>query len=79
MTDCEDTFVRPSLKGWASRWLSGKESACQCRRLQFDPRFRKIPWGRKWQSAPVFLTEKSHGQRMLAVYGSWVCKESDTT
>ena len=29
------------------RWRSGKESACQCRRLKrrrFDPWVRKIPW-----------------------------------
>ena len=25
------------------RWLRGKESACQCRRLGFDPWVRKIP------------------------------------
>ena len=25
------------------RWLSGKESACQCRRYRFDPWSRKIP------------------------------------
>ena len=24
-------------------WLSGKESACQCRRLRFDPWVRKTP------------------------------------
>ena len=24
-------------------WLSGKESACQCRRPEFDPRSGKIP------------------------------------
>ena len=29
-------------------WLSGKESACQCRRLKFDPWVRKIPWRREW-------------------------------
>ena len=28
-------------------WLSGKESACQCRRLRFNPWVRKIPWRRK--------------------------------
>ena len=33
----------------ASRWLSGKESVCQCRRWGFDPQIRKIPWRRKWQ------------------------------
>ena len=26
------------------RWLSSKDSACQCRRLGFDPWARKIPW-----------------------------------
>ena len=29
--------------GWLPSWLSGKESACQCRRREFDPWFRKIP------------------------------------
>ena len=29
---------------------------------------RKIPWRRKWQSTPVFLPGKSHGQRSLADY-----------
>ena len=32
-----------------SRWLSGKESACQCRRCGFDPWVRKISWRREWQ------------------------------
>ena len=30
-------------------WLSGKESACQCKRQGFDPWISKIPWGRKMQ------------------------------
>ena len=29
---------------------------------------RKIPWKRKWQPTPVFLSGESHGQRSLAVY-----------
>ena len=28
---------------------------------------------------PVFLPEKSHGQRSLDGYSSWGCKESDMT
>ena len=28
-------------------WLSGKESACQCKRLEFSPWVRKILWRRK--------------------------------
>ena len=50
-------------------WHSGEESACQCRRLkrhQFDPWLGKIPWRRKWQPTPVFLSGKFHGERNLA-------------
>ena len=32
--------------------LSGKESACQCRRCEFNPWVGKIPWKRKWQPTP---------------------------
>ena len=56
------------------RWLSGKESACQYRRLKrhrFNPWVRKIPWRRKWQSTPAFLPGKSRGQWSLAVYSPW--------
>ena len=63
------------------KWLSGKESACQFRRCRFNPWVGKIPWRRKWQSTPVFLPGKSHGQRrqskQATVYG--VAKELDMT
>ena len=42
----------------------------------FIPGVRKIPWRRKWQHTPVFLPEKSHGQRSLAGYSPWGHKES---
>ena len=35
---------------------------------------REIPWRRKWQPTPVFLPEKSHGQRTLAGYSPRVAK-----
>ena len=38
-----------------------------------------IPWRRKWQPTPVFLPGKSHGQRRLAGYSPWGCKELDMT
>ena len=44
-----------------------------------NPRVGKIPRRRKWQSTPVFLPGKSHGQKNLAGYNSWGCKELDTT
>ena len=40
---------------------------------------RKIPWRRKWQSTPVLLPGKSHGQRSLVGYRPWGHKESDMT
>ena len=45
-----------------SQWLSGKESACQWRRWELDPRIRKIPWRRKWQPTPVFLLRSPKGR-----------------
>ena len=35
------------------------------------------PWRRKWQPTPVFLPEKSYGQRSLADISSRGHKESD--
>ena len=32
-----------------TRWFSGKESSCQCRRRRFSPWVRKILWRRKQQ------------------------------
>ena len=63
----------------ASRWLSGKESACQRRKHAFDPWVGKIPWRWKWQPTPVFLPGKFHGYRSLVGYSSLGCKESTTS
>ena len=43
------------------------------------PRWRKIPWSRKWQPIPGLLPGKLHGQRSLVGYRSWGHKESDMT
>ena len=62
--------------GGASR----QELACQCRRCKrrvFDPRVKKIPWRRAWQPTPVFLPGEFYGQRSLAGYSLWGCKESE--
>ena len=69
-------FVFPTRLPW---WLSGKESAHQCRKHEFDPWVKKIPWRRKWQSAPVFLSGILHAYRNLAGLGAWGHEESDTT
>ena len=65
------------------RWLSGKESTCQCGRCKrsgFDLWVGKIPWRRKCQPTPVFLPAESLGQRSLAGYSSWLsCKDMSCT
>ena len=61
------------------RWLSGKESACQCWRRGFHPRVGKVPWRRKWQPTPVFLPGKSHGEGSLEGHSPWGHEELDMT
>ena len=54
-----------------------KESTCNAR-PGFDPWVAKAPCHMAWQTTPVFLPRESHGQRSLAGYCAWGCKESDT-
>ena len=72
-------IVRVLLIGSWDWWLSSEESTCQYRRQVFSPWVGKIPWRRKWQPTPVFLSEESHGQRGLAGYSPWGLKKSDMT
>ena len=44
----------------------------------FDPWVEKTPWRREWQPTAVFLPVKSRGQRSLAGYSPWHCKEFST-
>ena len=43
------------------------------------PGIGKIPWRRKWQSTPVLLPGKPHGQRSLVGCSPWGCEELDKT
>ena len=59
---------------WASLWLSGKESACQCRRhkrREFDSSVGKIPWGRKCNPLQNSCLENSmdRGTWQAAIHG----------
>ena len=54
-------------------------SAGDARDLGFISEFGKIPLGRKWQPAPVFLPGKLCGQRSLVGYSPWGHKELDMT
>ena len=89
------TEVNCLLQYWADwelhknyLWDTGsviKESAfnagdhLQCKRPGFDPWVGKIPWRRKWKHTAVFEPGEFHGQKSLANYSPWDCKESDMT
>ena len=52
--------------------VSGKEPSYQRRRQKrhgFDPWVVKMPWRRKWQPTPVFLSGKFHGAWQATVLG----------
>ena len=59
----------PVLRTWAS---------LKCRRPGFEPWVGKI-WRREWLPTPVFWPREFYGQRSLAGYSPWGCKESDFT
>ena len=61
------------------QWLSGKESACQCRRLGFNPWSWKSPWRRKWQPTPSILVWKIPWIEEPGRLCPWICKGSDMT
>ena len=55
----------------------GKESAYRCKKTQVRSLGWEDPWRREWQLTPVFLPGEFHGQRSLACYSPWGCKELD--
>ena len=75
-------WIYINLLEWFTRWHSGKESACQCRKPRrhgLGSSAGKIPWRMKWQPTPVFLPGESQEQRSLVGPALRGCKESDTT
>ena len=62
--------VMKNLPGSAGN--TGVQSLGQKDSLEEEDSLEEIP-------APVFLLGRSHGQRSLAGYSSWGCKESDMT
>ena len=66
---------------WATIYTDNRtvKNRLQWGRLEFYPWVRKIHWKKEWLSIPVFLPGEFHGQRSLASYSPWSCKESDTT
>ena len=73
----EGSSVGTSLGSVIKNPLSSSLLSCH-RSHGFDPWVGKIPWRRKWQSAPVLLPGISHGHGLVG-YSPWGCKDSDTT
>ena len=59
--------------------VKSSEVSLQPRRPRLDPQVGSISWGREWLSSPGSFLGGSHGQRSLASYSPWGCKESDMT
>ena len=57
----------------------GKESACNAGDSCLIPGLGRSPGERKWLPTLVFLPGESRGQRSLAGYSPWGCKELDMT
>ena len=69
-----------AASSWASGGAAGKEPAWGCRRpkrLGLIPGSGRSPGG--GHGNLVFLSGEFHGQRSLAGYSPWGCKESDMT
>ena len=52
---------------------------CTLKEYMIKSKCADLYWRRKWQSTPVLLPGKSHGQRSLVGYSPWGPKESDMT
>ena len=68
-----------ALYGVAQSQTQLKRLSSSSRRHQFSLWVGKIPWRGEWLPPPVFLPGESHGQRSLAGYSPWDCKESNMT
>ena len=66
-----------SKAAWGFPGGSVVKNSSLMQELQVQSWVRKIHWRRKWQSTPVFLPAKFHGQRSLAVYIHGVTKGLD--
>ena len=55
---------------WRLMWFT-ETIHLPSQRCGFSSWVWRIPWRRKWQLTPVFLSGKSHGQRTLVGYSPW--------
>ena len=73
---CIHTYIYRHTHKWGCPvWSVVKNPPANAGDTKDSGSIRKIPWSRKWQPIPVFLSGKFHGQRSLAGYSSWNQKE----
>ena len=70
----KEMVTHSSILAWKIPWMEkpGRLQSTGSQRVGHD-------WATSPSPSPVFLPEKSHGQRSLAGYSPWGLKESDTT
>ena len=61
-----------------AQWVKNPPAWPHYRRHGLDPWVRKSLRGGNWQTVPVFLLEKSHGQRSLVGYSPKGLREDMT-
>ena len=67
-----------SYPQWVSLVAQTVKNLPAMQETQVSSWVRKISWRREWLPTPVFLPGEFHGQKSLAGYSSWSCKELDT-
>ena len=75
----EETYVHLRIYGDFPGGSDGKASVYNAGDPGSIPGSGRFSWRRKWQSTPVLLTGKSHGQRTLVGCSPWGRKELGTT
>ena len=60
-----------------AQWVKNPPAIQEMKETWVQPWVGKISRNRKWQPIPVFLPEKSHGQRSLVGPSPWGCEELD--
>ena len=68
---CQGTIETEIRVPWGFPSGSMVKNQPAMQEMQFNPWIGKIPWRMKWQSSPVFLPGKSHGQRNLVGCSPW--------
>ena len=73
------THIHMHVHMWLYWWLNGEELPVDAGDVGMIPGSGKSPGERNDNPNPVSLSVKSHGQKSLAGYSPWDCKESNMT